>query len=49
MRFEVVVEILLKIQRYSVSFVNRILKNTFKKNSCELKMDITDQYIHAQL
>jgi len=31
MRFEVVVEILLKIQRYYVSFVNRILKNTFKK------------------
>jgi hypothetical protein len=50
MRFEVVVEILLKIQRYYASFVNRILKNTFKKkNSCERKMDITDQYIHAQL
>ena len=31
MRFEVVVEILLRIQRYYASFVNRILKNTFKK------------------
>jgi hypothetical protein len=49
MRFKVVVEILLKIQRYYASFVNRILKNTLKKNSCERKMDITDQYIHAQL
>jgi hypothetical protein len=34
---------------YKIANLTESLRTHLRKNSCERKMDITDQYIHAQL